>query len=250
MLGVALKDTINWFSLPILALLAGILVWRKTTREFPYFFCYVVVGESVDVTRLWAYYHWYRGYLFVFWTTDVLIAIFTFLVAYELFVRRLFPRFYAVRFYRYLFPLAGFCIALIAAPSALVNSKVSLLLTLIHGLEILRVTVLLFFVGLMILMGRHWGRYEFGIALGLGIQASAMLVTSANWTRSLMSPHLTDRLPVVAYDVACLAWLLTFLRSERMSTIPANAIKPEVLQEAKRWEDTLKKSLTGKKPPQ
>jgi len=242
---MALTRIVIWFSLPSLALLAVLLVWRRAVREFPYFFTYVLMGECVDIARYWGYYRWRQGYPYVFWVTDVLIAVFTFLVAYELFIRRLFPRFHATRFYRYLFPIVGLFIGLVAAPSALAAEKISLLLGLVHGLEILRVTVLLFFVGLMVLMGRRWTRYEFAIALGLALQAAATLVTSANWTRSF--PMLPNNLPLIAYDLACLVWLIAFLRPEKPTAIPVGPVSPAILEGAKEWESALKESVTAKK---
>src|SRR5215470_10983035 len=201
-----LTQIIDWLGLPVLALIAVLLIWRKTQREFPYFLLYVLVVEFVGIARLLIFHFARKGYFYAFWITEALIAIFTFLVSYELFVRRLFPRFLNIAFYRYLFPIAGLAIALIAVPAALQNRKGSLILAATHGLTILLVTVLLFFVGLMTFMGRRWSRYEFGIALGFGLQASAELIVSTKWTKDL--GYISD-LPLIAFDAACLIWLIT-----------------------------------------
>ncbi|HKE32507.1 MAG TPA: hypothetical protein VKD65_12340 [Candidatus Angelobacter sp.] len=244
-----LAQIVNWLGLPVLALIAVLLIRRKTQREFPYFFFYVLLVEFGGIVRFLVFHFARKAYFHTYWITEVLVAVFTFFVSYELFVRRLFPRFFAVTFYRYLFPSVGFIIAITAVPAAIATRKVSLLLTLIHGLTILLVTVLLFFVGLMLFMGRQWTRYEFGIASGLGLQAAAELIASANWARALFVRHISDRLPLIALDIACLIWLVTFLKPEKATPAPTQPVSSEVLKDAKKWQETLKGSLTGKKPP-
>lgn len=241
-----LWQVIDWCSLPVLAVLAVLLFWRGAVRKVPYFLYYVLAGEVVGLVRLWFYDPASRAYFITYYTTDVIIAVFAVLATCELFLKRLFPRFYELRFYQHLFPMGAIAIALVVVPGAVALRKVSLLLMTIHGLEVLRVLALLFFVGLMVVMGRHWSRFEFGIALGLGIQASAVLATSALWIRSPHG-HILDHLSVVAYDLACFTWLITFLRPEKQATVPTASVRPEVLEQAREWERTLKDSLGGKK---
>jgi|SRR5215813_8218887 len=139
-----LTQIVDWLGLPVLAVIAVLLIWRKTQREFPYFFSYVVMVEFAGLARLFVFYFARRAYFYTFWITEVLVAVLTFFVAYELFVRRLFPRFFAVTFYRYLFAIAGVAIAFTAVHAALESHKTSLILALTHGLRILLVTVLFF----------------------------------------------------------------------------------------------------------
>lgn len=235
--------------MPVLAVLAVLLVRRKAPKEFPFFFSYIIVGVVVGVVRLCLYSPRSIVYIYAYWITDVLIAIVALLATYELFVRRLFPRFHAVRFYRYLFPITAVIIALCAVPAALQLNRLGVIIRSIHVFEFLRVAILLFFVGLMLLMGRRWTRHEFGIALGLGIQASAVLLTSASWTQGARIRTLTVQLPVIAYDIACLIWLVTFLQPEKFTPPPTRPVSPEVLGEARKWQETLKESLTSKKNP-
>ena len=244
-----LWPVIDWFALPVLAIVAGLLIVRRLLHQYPYFFYYVIVGEVIGVVRLWLYDPASQLYFYVYYTTDVLFAVFAFLAAYELFVKRLFPRFYAIRFYRYAFPAAAFVITLIAVPGAILAYKRFIFLPLIHGLGLLRVTMLLFFVGLMVFMGRRWSRYEFGIAMGLVIQASALLATTAIWSRSPFVHNILDRLPVVVYDAACIVWLITFLKPEKPIVTPSGPISPELLTEARKWQEAAKGSVTGKTDP-
>jgi len=223
-----------------------VLIWRKTVREFPYFYYYIIVGGVIGVVRLCLYDPRSRVYLYAYWITDPLIAIAAFLATYELFMRRLFPRFYAVRFYRYLFLVAALVVVLLAVPASLQLNQLWIIVRAIHVLGVLRVAILMFFVALMIVMGRRWSRYEFGIALGLGIQASALLIMFANMTLSLFVRAPIMALSPLSYDIACLIWLVTFLRPEPIST-PTQPVRPEIVQQARQWEETLKDSLTRKK---
>jgi len=247
MLSPIVRETINWASLPALVGLTCLLVWRRLVRQFPYFFYYVIAGGVIGFIRLGLYDRRSRVYLYAYWITDPLIAIAGVLATYELFIRRLFVRFYAVRFYRYLFPVGALIVVLIAVPATVQLNQLWIVVRAIHVLGVLRVAILLFFVGLMTFMGRQWDRYEFGIALGLGIQASALLVMFANMTLGLFVSASNIALAPLSYDVACLIWLITFSKPEKPQSVPTMPIRPEVLTEARKWQEAAKDSVTGKK---
>lgn len=241
-------QVVGWLSLPVLAVLAGVLVWRKTYREFPYFFNYVVSAEAIGLGRLCVYYYLGRtAYLYTYWISDVLITLFALLTTYELFLRRLFPAFHKTPFYRRLFPFVAVVLSLLAAPIALQTNHLHGLLVTLHVLDFLRVGILLFFVVLMLVMGRNWTRGEFAIALGLAVQAAALLTTFAIWSKNPNVHGIVDQVPTIAYDVACIIWLISFLRPEKPKLAPTAAVRPEVLDQAREWEKTLKDSLSGKK---
>jgi len=238
---------VGWFSLPVLAVLAGILIWRRIPKEFPHFFNYVAANELVGLLRLWAYHAGPYVYAVTYWISDVLIAVLAFLATYELFVKRLFPRFSSIRLYQFLFPLATVVITLIVVPAALETHRSLILKTTIHVFGILRVATLIFFVALMVFMGRQWTRYEFGIASGLVVEASALLATSTVWPHRIFRQHFLDELPEIAFDIGCVIWLITFLKPEKPAPVAVVPVSPGVLQEARKWEETLKGSLTRKK---
>lgn len=240
---------VDWLSLPLLAVLAGVLVWRKTFREFPYFFYYVVCAEIVGVARLIVFY-WGRSrlvYGYTYWISDVLITLFALLTTYELFLSRLFPSFQKTRFYRRLFPAVAVFLGFLAVPVALRTGHFQGFVVALHVLDFLRVGILIFFVVLMLVMGRNWTRSEFAIALGLAVQAAAMLSTFAVLTKDPRVHGFVAQLPTVAYDLACLIWLISFLRPEKQATVPTASVQPEVLEQAREWKRTLKDSLSGKK---
>lgn len=243
-----LWQAIDWFSLPAFGILTAILLRKRLQRQFRLFFLYIAFSFLVDLARLAAYRANYKIYLYTYWLSETAITVAALAVAFQLFLRRLFPGFYKVRGYRYVFGFAALiicCLTFLTAIESIRTARVlSVLLKVLHSLDFLRVAVLFFLVALMTFMGRRWQRYEFGIALGLAIQAAAFLVVFATWTVYIRT--LVDQLPVFAEDAACLIWLITFLKPERPS-VPPQTVSPEVLTEARKWQEAAKGSVTGEK---
>jgi hypothetical protein len=188
-------------------------------------------------------------YFYTYWISELAAAVTVSLALYEVFLRRLFMRFYKVRFYRNLFPGIAIVILLMTIITALqAPDKRAAFLMASRGFDFVRTSVLVFFVALMAIMGREWHRYDFGIALGFGIQAAVALVNAAVRTQIHYKPTALGTIEVVAYDVACVVWLITFWRPEK-SLVPAaeNALTPETLQQARKWEDAVKDLLKDKR---
>ena len=221
---------IDWLALPSLALLAGILIYRKQQRQFPLFFLYVIATELVGLTRLSASGAPVLVYSYVYWISNIILVLFSLLAAYELFVKRLFPGFYKVRFFRYLFPM----IAIYG------NHKRLLLLTARTG-EFLRAAILIFFVALMAVMGRQWEKREFGIAAGFGLDVSTSIAALAILSHAPSRGALLNRISVIAYDLACIIWLYCFWNAPKaQATVTPGPLSAEALHEARKWEDSLK----------
>jgi hypothetical protein len=117
-----------------------------------------------------------------------------------------------------------------------------------RGFDFVRTSVLVFFVALMTVMGREWTRYDFGIALGFGLQAAVALLNAAVRTQVQYKPTFLGTLEVVAYDAACIIWLITFWKPEK-SFIPtlSDQLPPEALHKARKWEDALKDFISHDK---
>jgi hypothetical protein len=239
-------EIVNWSSLPILAVLTAILVRRGLRREFPWFFWFIVVTNVATALRFFAQFASRETYFYLYWITELLTTVVNFLAAYELFVHRLFPNSMKVRFYRYLFPAIAAIIIFMAWLTALVSpNRSAAFLIETRVLAFILVSILIFFVLLMMVMGRVWTRYDFGIALGFGINSAGFLAASAAWVRSHYKPTSVDHLPVIAYDLACLIWLFCFWTGKQVD-VPAkeSALSIQALQEARKWEDSLKDLLT------
>ena len=232
---------IDWFALPSLALLACILLYRKFYREFPLFFSYVVVTEMVGLARYAASSASSSVYSYVYWISNLFVVLFAFLASYELFLGRLFPHFYKVRFFRVLFPLAAILVNVLVVITAVYGNHKRMLLLSSRIAEFLRAAVVFFFVALMTLMGRKWEKKEFGIAFGFGLDVSISLASVALWAHAANRSPIVSRIPVIAYDIACLVWLYCFWSAPPTQASPASpALSTEALHEAKKWEGSLK----------
>jgi hypothetical protein len=232
-----------WMAVPSLTFLVLIFLVRRLYRDFPFFFLFVVASAFIGAMRfivfalgpspLW--------YFYLYWCTDFALMVTCLLAIYELFVKRLFPNFLKVGFYRFLFPFAALIIAVLTFFTALQspNPSASLLIAA-RTFYFLRTAAIVFFVALMLFMGRRWTRYEFGIALGIGIQASASLITEAMRTLwHYFTPF--DRVSVVVYDIGCLVWIVAFWRAADSGDGASVAgVNPQALKEARKWEGTLK----------
>lgn len=238
---------VEWLSIPMLVALVSLLTWRRVFKPFPVFFSYAGVSLMVTLVRLLAYQGKTRTYFYAYWISELALTLFALLATYELFTKRLFPRFYVTDFYRRLFPITAIFIAVMAVLTAIASTKVAVLfIKAIHGLDFVRVAVLFLFIVLMLLMGREWTRYEFGIALGFAVDAAAFLASFAIWTKASPAQRFSDQIPVIAYDIACVIWLITFTKSEKLTAPPSRPPSSELVREAREWEQNLKDSLAGK----
>lgn len=236
-----------WASLPLLAILAGVLIWRRLQREFPFFWSYVSVAFLVGVIRFVVYKTCSStAYFYVFWCSDVVVVLAALLAIYETFLRRLFPNFAAVRFYRYLFPAGAIVIAFVGFLTALhsADTRAAFLITS-RVLDFIRSAVIGFFVAVILFMGRQFSGYEFSIAAGFGIQAAVALANAALRTRMQHTATMLDRFEPLAFDISCLIWLWSFFKKGDPS-LPKQTgeLHMETLHQAKKWEEALKDFLT------
>lgn len=243
-----LWGTVNWMSLPVVALLAGILVWRKLHREFPFFFAFLVATEIVGLLRFVTFTN-QRMYFYVYWISNLFIDVLILLAVYELFALRLFPRFHKVRIYRFLFAVVGVIIVVASWLVAIASSnKYRAFIVQDRVFDFIAVGMLAFFVSLMMVMGREWTKYQFGIAFGLVMANVGTLLASAMWLRSLSSQRVLEEIAPIAFDVACLIWLYCFWSGDKgLSRAAPAPPQPEMVQEARRWEAVLKEWIVPRR---
>ncbi len=186
-----------------------------------------------------------RTYSYVYWISDLVLMILTFLAVYELFVMRLFPRFYTLAIFRYLFGIAASFTILVGWLTALeAANRAAALAIEDRVLDFVVVAMLTFFVSLMLLMGREWSKYDLGISFGFVINAAASLITSAAWVRSRYKHTIIDQLPLIAFDISCFIWLITFWKPEkRTEFLSPEQLDPAMLHQARSWETVLKNWL-------
>lgn len=232
---------LDWVGLPSLALLAIILIYRRWYREFPFFFLYVVSAGVVGITRLFFLEEApTRIYSHVYWVSDTALAAFAFLATYELFFKRLFSGFNKTRFYRFLFPAAAILVTSVVAGGSLIGGHLSALALTTRVFVFLQAAILVFFVALMIMMGRRWSKQEFAIAFGFGLDVSTSSILLGILSHTASRNELLNRIAVIAYDIACLIWLYCFWFPSKDQGSTPPELSTEVLDEAKKWEGSLK----------
>ncbi|HEV3040443.1 MAG TPA: hypothetical protein VHA33_21955 [Candidatus Angelobacter sp.] len=245
---------LSWFSLPVLAVLAIIFVWYRLYKDFPLFFIYIIASELVTISRYIVHEitkslppteSWYQSF---YWGSNLVLSVFGLMSVYEVFVRRLFVNFYKVRLYRLLFPTATLLIIAFSVITVALYRPEAVILGKVYGVLLFaRGALLAFFVALMLLMGRTWTRYELGFALGLGALYVPSAFSLAMWTRALYAKW-TANLAPIAWNVACLIWLVAFgKRPPPEVPVSPESLKPELLQQAREWEGTLRQWLSSKK---
>jgi hypothetical protein len=236
----------HWLPVIALGLLAIAFLWRRLWRELPFFFLYLALSVLVLGVRYLAVRVGYRAYFYTYWTSDLVASAVVFLPVYEVFLRRLFAGFHKTRFYRYIFPLFAIAILILTLITALqAHDKGAAFQMASRAFDFMRTCVLVFFIGLMLFMGRSWSRYDLGITLGFAIQAAVALANSAIRTAIHYEPSIMDTVEIVAYNISCLIWLVTFWKPEkRTQFITPEQLDPEMLHQARSWETQLKDWLT------
>ncbi|HEY6274228.1 MAG TPA: hypothetical protein VIX19_19770 [Terriglobales bacterium] len=239
---------LGWLSLPLVGLLGGVCAWRKTYRELPFFFAYVVTVFLLGVVRLLAYKAGGQRYFYVYWYSEFVGVMAASLAIYEVFLRRIFPSFYKVRFYRFLFPSVALAIGLLAFLTALAaHDRREALSMTSRAFDFLRSAVIGFFAALTLLMGRRFAGLEFWVATGFAIQASAALANAAIRTRWPQSAPILDAVELITYDLSCLIWLAAFWKAEKGLYSPTGELDPKIIDEARTWETLLKTWLAPRK---
>jgi hypothetical protein len=238
---------VDWGSIPIMAIVIGILAWRKLHREFPFFFTYLLASEATTALRFFTV---DRGetYFYVYWISEIAICGFSLLVVFELFALRLFPKFYKIRFYRYLFIVIAAIIALGAWLTAMESgNKYTVLIIQSRVFYFVIVGMLTFFVSLMMVMGREWTQYEFAISVGFVITNAGAFFVSVLLARA-QHQGIVQEIAPITFDIACLLWLYCFWSKERVfNRRGTSTLQPEMVEEARRWQAVLKESILSKK---
>ena len=175
-------------------------------------------------------------------------SLLAFFPMYEVFLRRLFPKFYKTRFYRQIFPLAALFILVVAVFVAFqAKDRHAAFLMASKAFDFMRTAVLTFFIGLMLLMGRLWTRYDLGITLGFAIQASVALANAAVQLQIHRQPAVLGTAEIIAYAISCVIWLITFSKPEQRTHLGPDQLDSGTLRQARTWESMLKAWLTSKR---
>src|SRR5258708_8844951 len=108
--------TISLTSMALAAALIAVLGWRRTYRQYPLFFVYVVSSLLIAILRF-SVRGDYRLFFKVYWSTEAIYALVALLALYEVF-RRLFQSFFPI--YRWFWALFTSFLAIFRAIAAMI----------------------------------------------------------------------------------------------------------------------------------
>lgn len=242
-----LFELLGWLALPLLAILALVLLSRRAHREFPLFFLYVVAAIVASLVRWAASQISYRGYYFTYWISDLTLFLLGIIVTYDLFARRVFAGYRRIRFYQAAVPIAGIIVLALTFTAIEVPQRTTLFLIASRVLSILEVGLLAFFGCLMLLLDRKWTDYEIGIASGFALDHCVQLgVALARWKWQYQLSPIVDQLPTLAYDLACILWIIYCSKIPEQRGVSTVTVSSEWIAELKRLERQLRDWLGSK----
>lgn len=203
-----------------LQVLLCLVLWTKGAyRQFRVFSLYSVFSVLSTVT-LMAVQKNFSLYLWAFWINEAVSVVLTFIVLQES-VYLVFRNFLSLPWFKALFPGIGLLMLFIALLRAAFHpvSQAQLLASTIISLEIgvgfLQFGIFLLFIVLVRFFRMRWRQQAFGVVLGFGVSVAGSLVVfllrSEFGTKFDPIVRIT---PPIAYIMAVVVWLATFLRNE------------------------------------
>ncbi len=233
------------------AWLAAVLVWRKANREFPFFFLYVCSSVVLPILTFSVSKN-YRLFFLVSWGTEAVYVVLALLALHEVF-RKVFAAFYEKRWFWLFFPVVVIAISTLAviyrlgSPPAQANRVMSFIISMGMAVNLVQALLFVFFVLLVWWNGIRWREYPFGIVLGFAGIASVTF--ASNWARSEFGTKLnvvSSYAPAVAYILAVIVWLDTFLRPPAPEPQWRLKITPEQLLDEIRQYTKILGKLRGR----
>jgi hypothetical protein len=201
-----------------------VMLRRKLYQTFPLFFLYTAFTVLQSLALLAAFLpHRAFGahYAYVYWGGRVVSTALRFGMIYEV-LRHVFFRYPALArssrtFFRLatVFLLALAIVAAHSAPGNIIRMLSRILYSFDRSVALLQCGLLVFLFAFTSYLNLSWRDRSFGIALGLGVFASADLTISAARLYLKMAPHFFDLPTMAAYHVSVIVWLTYMLATKR-----------------------------------
>lgn len=226
--------------------LCTLLLVRGAYRQFRFFTLATALSVVGVLTAITIRKH-YSLYVEVYWGNEGISVVLAFLALQESFYL-VFRNFLSIRWFRLLFPGIGLLMLFVALLRAAFHPVVqaSLLASTLITLEIivgfLQFGIFCLFILLVQFFHLRWRQQAFGVVLGFGIAAAGTLVVLL-----LRSEFGTKFNPVVritapiAYIIAVVVWVVTFLRPEPLQPSLDAIFSPEQMaSDFRRYTKALK----------
>jgi hypothetical protein len=201
------------------ALIGGVMVWRKSYRNFPFFFLFIL-SQLLRFGILFSAFQAGNKILYreEFMKLEAVDALLSFAVIYELFAIT-FRAYEGIRELGWLLlRWASAVLLVVAVVAALAQSGsdtdpyLAGLFALETGISVIRGGLLFLLFVLHAGLGLRWGRQAFGIALGFAWMTSiALACFTLRFYYGTISTSVLSLINSAAYDCAVAVWLVAML---------------------------------------
>jgi hypothetical protein len=244
---------LNEAAVALMGWLAFLLVRRKLTQRFPFFFGYIILALLIELVRLF-FISDYKLYFKVFWATEGLYALFALLALYEAFHDVFIHDYRDWPWFWMVFPGAVIILSVIFIGNALLHPAtqappiIVLILSFATVVNCVKGCLFLMFLVLAwLLLGESWPTYPYGVVLGFAVSAGGSLL--AYWLRSIFGTKFNSVVkygPPVSYIVAVLIWIACCFLPPEPADRWANFNDPEkALATVRQYMKALKR-IAGK----
>lgn len=221
---------LSYLPLWLQALLLWVLLRRRAYQVSPCFFAYAAFGVVASAARFVAHNH-SHPYFATYWLTEAGYCLLGILAMYEVLRSTLgnLPRAWWAHLIFPFLLLASVALSL-ARTHASPPQVTGLRFWIVTGEIAVRLVQVLVFAGLATLaplIGLRWRQYPFGVAVGFGVYATVMLLTTAKFSdlgeRFRFSWGVTS---VATYSVAVLIWIWFFWAPAKVGDPESRTLGP------------------------
>ena len=194
------------------------------------------------------------AYFYLFWAFEILYTILALLALHEAFSRVFRAFFQVYRWFWLLFPVAATLVGAIAVaytvrhPPAQADRVISFILSCEIAINVIQAGIFLLFLGVQWLFNVRRRNYPWGIVEGFAVVALAGMAFALRSEFGTRFALLVKYGPPVAYILAEILWLDTFLRPPDAEPQWTQAITPaQAWEEIQQTTRVLKSILAGRK---
>jgi hypothetical protein len=230
-----------------------VLIARKLWRRFPAFAAYAVLHVAKLPTEFFLRHQhgssYYTAYFVFFWSTEVISAVLTYAIIYELY-DQVFRRYEGLsRLGRQLLNWVAAILVLIGAVASAMTSgndytrMVNGLMAVDQIYNIVRLGLILFLFVFAFYFRLRWSNYMFGIAVGLAFYGSCDLIAQSLLVHyGARANNVTTVLIAAAYTCTVMIWFAYLLT--RSSAVDQSFELP--VNDLAVWNDALTGMLNGR----
>src|SRR5258708_2546711 len=240
---------LNLIGVTLAVALVGVLLWRRAYREYPMFFTYVASSVLIALLRL-SVSEDYELFFKVSWSTEALYALLVLLALHEVFYR-VFRSFFSIyRWFWVLFPTVVVIVTSVAVMRALRRPPIqappliAVILSTEIGVNVIQSAVFILFSAAIWFFQVRRRNYPSRIVDGFAVMALAGLAYQLRSVFGTRFNSLAKYSTSVAYLVAVLLWLYTFIQPPEPELKWELAITPQqLLEEVQQYTKIFRKFL-------